>query len=280
MSATAHTTPMTDPRLHIFAGIADATVTAAVLADDSGNVTAIAEAIDSAEGLGLTVRDAVDDGARVTPGDQILRITGSPYQVALAEERLIGILAKPSGIATATRRFVERANGRVRIVSGAWKKLPFSQKEMIRSAILAGGAQPRIAEWPFAYLDKNFVRMLGGPLRTLAAVDGLDGFTRIIQLGRDGVGLVADAVDAALAGANVIFIDTGHRADVERVAGALGEEGVRDRVAIAFGGGIRLEDIDHLAGMDIDILDIGRPIVDAPLLDLRLTVLGMTEATS
>jgi nicotinate-nucleotide pyrophosphorylase (carboxylating) len=266
---------MTDPRLHIFAAISGAVVTAAVLADDSGIVTALADAVASAEGLGMIVEHAVEDGSAVAVGDQVLGIRGTPYQVALAEERLIGILAKPSGIATATRRFVERAGGRVQIVSGAWKKLPFSQKEMIRAAILAGGAQPRIAEWPFAYLDKNFVRMLGGPLRTLRAGDGLDGFTRIIQLGGEGRALAADAVDAALAGANIIFIDTGDRADVERVAQTLRDAGVRDRVALAFGGGIQLDDVDRLAATDVDILDVGRPIVDAPLLDLRLSVVAM-----
>ena len=272
---TTQAMPMADPREHIFAGIADAQVTAAVRAAEAGFITAIDEAIASAEGLGMTVAFALEDGSAVSEDDEIIRVVGTPYQVALAEERLIGIIGKPSGITTATRRFVERADGRVRIVSGAWKKLPFSLKEMIRSAIIAGGAMPRIADWPFAYLDKNFVRMLGGPVRTLAAVDGLDGFTRIIQLGGETGTLAQDAVDAALAGADIIFIDTGHRPDVVRVADALRQEGVRDAVTLAFGGGIRLDDIAALAQLDLDIVDVGRPIVDAPLLDMRVTVLDV-----
>ena len=34
----------------------------------------------------------------------------------------------------------------------------------------------------------------------------------------------------------------------------------------------RLEDIEDLKRVDVDILDIGRQIVDAPLLDIRLEV--------
>ncbi len=48
--------------------------------------------------------------------------------------------------------------------------------------------------------------------------------------------------------------------------------GLRNRVTIAFGGGVGLEDIDELKRLDIDVLDIGRQIVDAPLLDMRLEI--------
>jgi nicotinate-nucleotide pyrophosphorylase (carboxylating) len=47
---------------------------------------------------------------------------------------------------------------------------------------------------------------------------------------------------------------------------------MRGKVNIAFGGDIRLGNIDELKTLDIDILDIGRQIVDAPLLDMRLDV--------
>ena len=48
-------------------------------------------------------------------------------------------------------------------------------------------------------------------------------------------------------------------------------------VKIAFASGIRLSDIPALAGEDIDILDIGRPVLDAPLFDMRLDVLGTAD---
>src|SRR5207244_4205561 len=145
----------------------DRTVSAALIADEAGVITPIAAARETAEELGLVVEHAVDEASVVAAGDEILRFRGHPLQIALADERLVGVLAKPSGIATAARRFVERANGRPRVVSGASKKLPFAQKDMIRAAIVTGGAQPRIAEWPFHYLDKNFVTMLGGVEATL-----------------------------------------------------------------------------------------------------------------
>jgi len=264
---------MTDPRPLLFSGVAQRDVTAVLSADESGIVVHTDAAADTSADLGLTVVHCLAEGKRVEPGDEVLRVTGSPFQIALAEERLVGLVAKPSGIATAASRFVDRAGGRLQIVSGAWKKLPFSQKDMIRSAITAGGAAPRIADWPFAYLDKNFVTMLGGvhgALKAVAAHPELAGYQRIIQ--------VVDANDACVAargGADIVFVDTGRISDISAASLALRATRCRDRVRLAFGGGVQLTDIDRLRGLDVDIVDIGRAIVDAPLLDMTFRVVDV-----
>jgi nicotinate-nucleotide pyrophosphorylase (carboxylating) len=264
---------MTDPRPLLFSGVAQRDVTAILSADEGGIVVHTDAAAATSADLGLTVYHHLAEGKPVQPGDEVLRVSGSPTQIALAEERLVGLIAKPSGIATAASRFVDRAGGRLQIVSGAWKKLPFSQKDMIRSAITAGGAAPRIADWPFAYLDKNFVTMLGGvqcALNAVAAHQELDDYQRIIQ-----VVDVDGACVAARGGAHIVFVDTGRIDDVSTVSRALRATGLRDRVRLAFGGGVQLTDIDRLRGLDVDIVDIGRAIVDAPLLDMTFRVVNV-----
>ena len=256
-----------DPRETIFAGIADRVFVATLIADDEGIVSPVSAAAEAAHGIGLQIEFALQETGYVRPGDEILRFRGTPMQIALAEERVVGLLAKASGIATAARRFVDRAQGSPRIVSGAWKKLPVSVKDTIRSAITAGGADPRIATWPFVYLDKNFVTMLGGPERTLNAVAEMKNHRKVIQLDDANA-----AVTAARAGADIVFIDTGRAEDAETAARQLREVGLRDRVELAFGGGVRLEDIDDLKRLDVDTVDVGRAIVDAPLLDMRVRV--------
>ena len=160
---------LSDPRDKFFELVATARVTARVVAEEPGIVAGAGAVPASLAEIGMTAKIQLADGTLVKAGTVITEIVGSPKEIALAEERLIGLMAKPSGIATATARFVARAGGRMRVVSGAWKKLPFSQKEMIRQAIVVGGAAPRIAEWPFLYIDKNFVRMHGGLEETMAA---------------------------------------------------------------------------------------------------------------
>ena len=99
------------------------------------------------------------DSETVAAGECILTVAGTPKQIAIAEEFIIGTLSKSSGIATAAQQAVAMA-GKMRIVSGAWKKMPSEIKNIVRGAVSDGGAYFRIADVPFLYLDKNFVAML------------------------------------------------------------------------------------------------------------------------
>jgi nicotinate-nucleotide pyrophosphorylase (carboxylating) len=265
-----------DLRDEIFASLNGRTVTAVVLAAADGIVTQVARATAAAEDLGLSVIYARADGSSVASGDEIIRIAGSPKQIAMGEEHLIGLMAKSSGIATEARRFVEQAAPGLRIVSGAWKKLPLSQKEMIRDAIAAGGADCRISREPFVYLDKNSVKMLGGVNEALTAVAGLDGYRKVIQLEGSYRDIADEARESVAGGADIIFVDTGAREDVVRVAATLRKLGQREQVELAFAGSITLDDIADLKRLDLDTVDIGRAIVDAPLLDMRVEILEVS----
>ncbi len=263
---------MPDIRDDIFRGVAMQRVTASIIVDDEGIVVGTDAVREAANELGLSIDSLLEEGSPVCKGEEIGRFSGTPKQVAVAEERLIGLMAKPSGIATAARRFVERAGRRPEIVSGAWKKMPYSEKETIRRAIITGGARFRICREQFIFLDKNYVRMLGGISESLRAVADMNGHLRVIQLKGAHKDIVLEACEAVEHGADIIFIDSGKHDDLKRVSKKLRETGLRDRVKIAFGNGIRLEDIECLKSLDVDILDIGRQIVDAPLLDMRLEV--------
>ena len=262
-----------DIRDDIFSGICERNVTACIVADDEGLVVETSAMAGEATALGLNMRRILEEGSPVLRGDEIALFDGRPREIAMAEERLIGIMAKPSGIATAARRFVERAGRRPEIVAGAWKKMPPSQKEVIRRAVARGGASCRISNVPFIYLDKNYVRIFGGIRPCLAAVSGLDGYLKVIQLKGEYGAIDLEAAEAVTCGADIIFIDTGHAGDISSAAGRLRQLRRRDGAKIAFGGGIRLEDVAMLKTLDVDILDVGRSIVDAPLLDLRMEVI-------
>jgi nicotinate-nucleotide pyrophosphorylase (carboxylating) len=269
-----HEGDLRDIRDEILDGIAEQTVIASIIADDDGIVAETTAAEQEAEELGLTTCHILSEGSRVRRGDEVARFYGRPKQIVMAEERLIGLMAKPSGIATAARLFVEKAGGRPVIVSGAWKKMPQLQKDVIRRAILIGGANCRISREPFLYLDKNYIRMLGGIRESLAAINGLKGYAKVVQIKGDYGDVDREACEAVDHGADIIFIDSGRQRDLENVIGRLKQLGCRHRVKIAFGGNIRLEDIEPLKALDVDILDIGRQIIDAPLLDMRLEVIG------
>lgn len=269
-----------DIRDIIFASISHRPYTAYIATERAGVVTGTARLAEQLTALGVVVEITVADGALVDAGATVAELTGTPKQLAMAEEVAIGLLAKPSGIATAARRAVELAGPDLKIVCGAWKKMPPEIKWIVREAVTAGQASFRIAEGPFLYLDKNFVHMLGGVETTMAAVAAMDDKIKCIQLKGRSAPIAAEALAAARGGADILMIDTGNLTDVEVVNNALTGAGLRNKVKIAFAQGIRLEDIPTLRGKGIDILDIGGSIIDAPLLDMRLDVREVADPCS
>jgi nicotinate-nucleotide pyrophosphorylase (carboxylating) len=263
---------MRDLRDEILKSVTGKKITASIISDDDGIVAETGVAAEEAKRLGLVLEKIIDKGSQVTGGDEIARFHGSPKQVVMAEDILIGLIAKPSGIATAAGEFVKKAGQRPKIVCGAWKKMPGSLKDTIRRAVVTGGAHCRISQSPFVYLDKNYLTILGGIKESLEAVENLTDHIKVVQLKGRYDTIAKEACEAVEFGASILFIDTGLQSDVELVVKELNHLGLRGKVNIAFGGDIRLGDIDELKTLDIDILDIGRQIVDAPLLDMRLDV--------
>ncbi len=267
-----------DVREEILKNVRSKQVVASLIADDEGIIAGISLTKKEADKLGLSLVRVVSDGSHVRKGDEILRFSGSPMQIVMAEEILVGLLAKPSGIATNARKFVRATDGRPKVVCGAWKKMPAMLKEMIRDAVSVGGASPRIVPGQFVYLDKNYIELLGGIKNSLATVAHLEKHLKVVQVKGRYSDVVSEACEAAESGADIVFIDTGKPDHVPAVVKRLVHLGLRDKVKLAFGGGVNIEDIDELKAVDIDILDIGRQIVDAPLLDMRLEIIDAVVA--
>jgi len=266
-----------DIRDEIFRSLDGREVDATIEAAEAGILACVDEAVERGRQLGLLVEACRDDGDAVELGDAVLRMRGPAKTIAIAEETLIGVISKPSGIATAARRLAQEAAGRIRIVGGAWKKAAPSIKPSVRRAVKVGGANGRMAEHPMVYFDKNYVRMLGGLRRALEAVSHLEDHQKVVQLMGEEASLFEETQLAVSLGATTVLVDTGVPADIKPVVEALEAIGARDAVTVAFAGGVQHGDLDELVRFGADALCIGRSIVDAPLLDMRLTVNGVSR---
>ena len=243
-----------------------------VVADGGGVIAGTDRARCEAEGLGLSVRKILPEGSIVKQGEVIADFQGNIKNVIMGEDRLIGHISKPSGIATAAHRFIKAAGDRPRIVSGAWKKMPLELKEIIRRAVITGGAFIRISAEPFIYLDKNYIEVFGGIEESVKAVSHLEGYLKVVQLKGKYKDIGAEAEQAVKVGAEILFIDTGDMNDINNVIERIQKMGMRDKVQIAFGGDVNLEEMNMIKALNVDILDIGKAILDAPLLDLKYEV--------
>jgi len=96
--------------------------------------------------------------------------------------------------------------------------------------------------------------------------------TIVIQIKGENGAVAEEAVTAAKAGAKVIMIDTGNLDHLRDVGHVLTESGLRDGVQIAFAGNLDLDDLEALLQLDLDAVDIGYAILDAPSLRMRFDV--------
>lgn len=267
-----------DLRDDIFASVMERRYIAEVRVTTPGLVCGVELARRKVEVLDCEVLDAVRDGADATPESPILTFTGSAKAVAMAEDCVPGAIAKPSGIARAARKARDLAAGKVRVVSGAAKKMPSEVKDQVRKAVHCGGGSGRIANGPFLYLDKNYVRIFGSVRQTLAAVASMTGHVRAIQLRGLVEDIATEAHTAIELGAEILMVDTGRLDDLDLVASIVRESGRRPFVTIAFAGDIELEDIPKIATHDVDILDIGRAVIDAPMVDIKFDIIAKRAA--
>ena len=209
----------------------------------------------------------VADGDRIGEGAKLAEVEGSAAELARTEDTILGELGVACGVATNAARVLAAAPEGLRVVCGGWKKLPAAMKPAVRAGLAAAGAGSRLLDDPFVYLDKNAVRLLGGVASAVAAGVALHHGPVAVQI-KDA----ARALDAVVAGAAAVMVDTGVPDDLAAVHAALARAGVRDRVTLAFGGGVRAADFATIRAAGADLVDVGREVLRSPLLDLRFDV--------
>ncbi len=247
-------------------------VEAVLTSQEDGWLAGIPLAQDVVKALGIDGDWKKGSGEEVCKDEEVARFRGRAEPILKLENYVIGIIAKPSGIATSARRALQAAKGRVRLVSGGWKKHPYPIKEMVREAVAAGGLAPRMLDPPFLYLDKNFLRIFGGIPQALRAVSA-DPAAKVVQIRGEFAPIGEEAREAILNGASVVMVDTGSWDDLDEMLRTVREENGASKVQTAFAGGIRIEDIPALAQKGVDILDIGAAILDAPWLELSYDIM-------
>ncbi|MEW6442835.1 MAG: nicotinate-nucleotide pyrophosphorylase [bacterium] len=261
-----------DLRAFLFEPLRGRTFSARLTSTEPGLLAGVDLLLERASHLSLAVVARMEDGAALQPGACVLRVNGSPAQIARGEEELLACVGKPSGVATAAARYVALARDRARIVCGAWKKVAPELRPALRKAIATGGAGIRLVSEPFIYLDKNHVRMFSGVSEAVARAHAMNGRVVAVQLRGETAPIAAEALTACSAGAGVLMVDTGSVKDLRAVVDIVRASGYAACVKIAFGGGVTHERLDEVILAGAQIVDIGRAIIDARLLDFSFDI--------
>ncbi len=246
-----------------------ATAAAVVTARQPGVVAGLPVALAVLDARGVAAEAAwplAADGDRITAGEAVLRIEAPLTALLGAERTLLNFLTHLSGIATATRAWVDAVAGTGAVIRDTRKTLPglrLLEKYAVRCG---GGANHRLGLGDAALITDNPV----------AAAGGIAAAIRAVRAAAPGLPLEAecdtlDQVAAALAeGVQLILLDNMGADDLrEAVALARKHDGVR----LEASGGLRLADARAVAETGVDFLAVGALTHSSPALDLGLDLL-------
>jgi nicotinate-nucleotide pyrophosphorylase (carboxylating) len=208
------------------------------------------------------VRALVRDGARVRPGQAVLEVAGG-RGLLTAERTALNFLQHMSGVASLTRRYVDRVRGTRAKIMDTRKTLPGWRALDKYAVACGGGVNHRMGLYDAALVKDN--HYVGGRLGA-GARELRRRFPRaqlIVEC--DAPAQVGHALKLA---PDVILLDNmapaALRREIARVRRAA------PRVKIEISGGVSLGSVRRLARLGPDRISIGRLTHSAPALDLGL----------
>ena len=248
----------------------DARAVAGVVARQPGVLAGLPVALAVLDIAGLPPGSAEPlrgDGDRIDAGTEVLRISAPLTELLGAERTLLNFLTHLSGIATATRAWVDAVSGTGCAVRDTRKTTP-GLRQLEKYAVRCGGGQNhRMGLGDAALIKDNHVVAAGGVAKAIGAVRAAAPALPL-EVECDNLAQVEEALAA---GAELILLDNMGLAD-QRAAVALAR--AYPSVRLEASGGLRLDRARAVAETGVDFVSVGALTHSSPALDLGLDVLA------
>lgn len=209
---------------------------------------------------GVAITPLARDGDTVARGTELLRLEGAARAMLTAERAALNTVQHLSGIATLTRRYVDRIAGTGAVLLDTRKTIP-GLRRLEKYATRMGGAQNhRMGLWDAAMIKDNHVAVAGGVAAAVARARAAGIARIIVEVDR------IDQIEPALAaGATHLLLDNMPPAILRGAVTLVG-----GRVPTEASGGVTLETIRAIAETGVTYISVGRLTQSAPAADVGL----------
>jgi nicotinate-nucleotide pyrophosphorylase (carboxylating) len=234
--------------------ISDTRCRAGIIAEQTGIIAGLCEAAMLFSHYDIVVEPLTQDGQTVKAGDILLSLSGDAKKILLVERTALNIIGRMSGIATRTREIAEiiaSINPQCRI-AGTRKTCP-GFRALDKKAVQLGGGDPHRGNLSDGILIKDNHLALVSLKKAISAAKQITLYKKI----EVEVETPADALLAAVSGADIILLDNMNPGEVQTTLDILRMEGFRDRVIIELSGGIGPDTIRDFATLDVDVISMG-----------------------
>ena len=241
-------------------------VEAVIAARQSGVIAGLDAALLAFELIDPTLRieRVSGDGARVSRGDVVARISGRARGVLGAERTALNLLSRMSGIATATRALADAVAGTKAKIVCTRKTTPglrMLEKQAVR---LGGGANHRFGLDDAMLIKDNHIALAGGVRPALERAKRHAGHLVKIELEVDTLDQLAEALAV---GIDAVLLDNMTPETMRRAVAM-----VDGRAITEASGRITRETAPAVAATGVDLISCGWITHSVPILDLGLDI--------
>ncbi len=246
--------------------VPDCKAQAEVVAREDGIVAGLPEATQVFEYFDVFSMTDLIDGSSIGKNAVIFKLDGGARSILRAERLALNFLGRMSGIATMTRRYVEKA-GNVRIA--CTRKTTPGFRKFEKKAVVAGGGDTHRFNLSDAVMIKDNHISVVGLKKAVKAATSMASFTRKIEVEVEDVD---DAILAAEMGVDIIMFDNMPVDKIEESIKGITEKGLRDGIILEASGGISLENIETYAKSGVDVISVGALTHSSRWLDINLVI--------
>jgi nicotinate-nucleotide pyrophosphorylase (carboxylating) len=230
----------------------------------------------------LKFRPLAKDGDALKPGQAVAQVIGDAGSVLKAERTALNFLQRLSGVASLTRRFVERVAGTGALILDTRKTTPglrFLEKYAVK---VGGGENHRLALWDMYLVKDNHIRAAGGLTAALDRIARTRQGDLLLEVEVESAEQLKEALRPEV---DRILVDNRSVAEVRTAVAAVDawcrnhppdgprrHPGATRWPEIEVSGGITLDNVREYAATGVNYISVGAITHSAPALDLSLEI--------
>jgi len=203
------------------------------------------------------------EGDMMQAGSVVCSINAAPRALLTAERAALNFLQLMSGVASATRRYVDVVAGTKAAILDTRKTLPGLRQAQKYAVRVGGGKNQRMALFDGILIKENHIAAAGGVDKALAAATALNA-GKPVQI---EVETLAQLSQALAAGATSVLLDN-FELDAMRAAVLL----TAGRALLEASGGVSLDSVRAIAETGVDRISVGSLTKDVKATDFSLRI--------
>lgn len=223
------------------------------------------------EGVMCAVDRDIDIDWKYAEGDMmaadsvVCTIEASPRSLLTAERAALNFMQLLSGVASATRKYVDVVEGTGAAILDTRKTLPGLRQAQKYAVRVGGGKNQRMALYDGILIKENHIAAAGGVTRALQAAAALDAGVPV----QIEVETIAQLEEALAAGVKSVLLDNFDLAMMREAV-----QVNKGRALLEASGGVNLETVRAIAETGVDRISIGSLTKDVKATDYSLRIIG------